>query len=160
MRCYEAGHFYFAPTTQWLVDFIARYLAILNSSINFFIYCLVGTQFRTTLFQMFGLKNKLDVPEINVETPSTGEGLFLKFRHDLNTEKSQETQSLLLKICPHKGRKKTLSKSSLSLHSTQSVSCISLTVQDSPTSDKDARSINLTFSTSVRANKEFDETSL
>ena len=27
---------------QWFADFVARYLAIINSSINFLIYCLVA----------------------------------------------------------------------------------------------------------------------
>ena len=71
LRCFESGQYYFAPTTQWLIDLLARYLAILNSSINFFIYCLVGTEFRATLLTMFGLKKNPDIPHINVEQVCT-----------------------------------------------------------------------------------------
>ena len=56
LKCHKAGYYYFAPTNQFLVDFIARYLAIFNSSINFVIYCLVGSQFRNVLFQILGLR--------------------------------------------------------------------------------------------------------
>ena len=108
---------------------------------------------------MFGIKNKLDVPEIHVEeTPLTGERILLKFQHDSISEKTKESQSLLLKIGPHKGSNKTLSESSLSLHSSQS--CISLTVRDSPVTDADIRTINLNFSTPVRGKKECADTSL
>ena len=62
MKCHKAGYYYFSPTNQFLVDFIARYLAIFNSSINFVIYCLVGSQFRNVLLKMFGLKI-LNTPE-------------------------------------------------------------------------------------------------
>ena len=54
MRCFQNNVFYFAPIEQWLVDFVARYLVILNSSINFIIYCLVGSDFRKAFLQMFG----------------------------------------------------------------------------------------------------------
>ena len=44
---------YFAPIEQWLCDFLARYLVILNSSVNFIIYCLVGSEFRKAFSQVF-----------------------------------------------------------------------------------------------------------
>ena len=56
LKCFESGTFYFPPINQWLVDFLARYLAILNSSINFIIYCLVGSQFRNVLLEILGFK--------------------------------------------------------------------------------------------------------
>merc|ERR1712211_77541 len=48
---------YWAPERQWFADFVARYPAILNSSINFLIYCLVGTNFRTSLMRSMGYPN-------------------------------------------------------------------------------------------------------
>ena len=40
---------YVGPEWQLLVDMLARYLAVLNSSINFIIYCVAGKQFRSIL---------------------------------------------------------------------------------------------------------------
>ena len=47
---------YFGPEWQHLVDMIARYLAVLNSSINFIIYCVAGKQFRNILANIFQLQ--------------------------------------------------------------------------------------------------------
>ena len=44
------------PEWQVLVDVITRYLAVLNSSINFIIYCIAGKQFRAILTGIFQLK--------------------------------------------------------------------------------------------------------
>ena len=48
---------YFGPQWQLLVDMVARYLAVLNSSINFIIYCVAGKQFRTILAEIFHIRN-------------------------------------------------------------------------------------------------------
>ena len=37
---------------RWLLDSLVRYLLMLNSSINFLIYCFVGSNFRNTLFSL------------------------------------------------------------------------------------------------------------
>ena len=37
------------PEWQFVMDHAARYLVLLNSSINFIIYCLAGNQFRSVL---------------------------------------------------------------------------------------------------------------
>ena len=36
-----------------VMDQVARYLVVLNSSINFLIYCLAGNQFRSVLLSTF-----------------------------------------------------------------------------------------------------------
>ena len=43
---------YYGPEWQLVVDMFARYLAVVNSSINFIIYCLAGSQFRHNLLDM------------------------------------------------------------------------------------------------------------
>ena len=48
-RCYEAGEDYHMPMVPIILDFIARFLVVLNSSINFVIYCVFGSQFREEL---------------------------------------------------------------------------------------------------------------
>ena len=40
---------YLGPGWQNLMDLLSRYLAVLNSSINFALYCLMGRQFRREL---------------------------------------------------------------------------------------------------------------
>ena len=47
---------YYGPEWQLVVDIIARYLAVINSSINFIIYCVAGNQFRSVLATVLHLK--------------------------------------------------------------------------------------------------------
>ena len=53
---------YFVPEWQLLVDIIARYLAVLNSSINFIIYCVAGKQFRGILARIFHIETGQVLP--------------------------------------------------------------------------------------------------
>ena len=48
-QCYENGLDYHVSKQTYILDFIARFLVILNSSVNFLIYCLVGSEFRAKL---------------------------------------------------------------------------------------------------------------
>ena len=57
LKCFHMKILYFTPLEQWLCDFIARYLVILNSSVNFIIYCLVGSEFRKAFGQVFWRPN-------------------------------------------------------------------------------------------------------
>ena len=52
---------YFGPEWQHLVDIMARYLAVLNSSINFIIYCVADKKFRCILGIFFRFRT--DIPE-------------------------------------------------------------------------------------------------
>ena len=45
-HCLDNNVFYFAPTSQWLIDILTRFLAVVNSSVNFLIYCIMSSQFR------------------------------------------------------------------------------------------------------------------
>ena len=47
--CYAAGLDYKLTKETYILDFLARFLVVVNSSVNFVIYCLVGSQFRAEL---------------------------------------------------------------------------------------------------------------
>jgi len=51
--CVLSSYNYSVPEWQWVMDQVARYLVVLNSSINFIIYCLAGKQFRCVLLATF-----------------------------------------------------------------------------------------------------------
>ena len=166
MRCHKAGYHYFAPTNQFLVDFIARYLAIFNSSINFVIYCLVGSQFRNVLLQMLGLK-VLKVPEERSKSRKPENQIILHgytitvppassmsyklqqstIRTTLDCEKSQSLLVTLTQSC-------TRAVSPMSQVSGSSQ--LTLTVEDSPMST--SRMFNLTVSTSSSSSSAFTHT--
>ena len=56
---------YFGPEWQHMVDIMARYLAVLNSSINFIIYCVADKKFRQILGSFFHFRT--DMHRINIE---------------------------------------------------------------------------------------------
>ena len=51
-QCFEADEDYHVSKLTYILDFVARFLVVLNSSINFVIYCFVGSQFRIELSAM------------------------------------------------------------------------------------------------------------
>ena len=53
LTCFEKKQSYHNFTWQINLDMVARLCAIINSSVNFIIYCYAGKQFRTCLLQMF-----------------------------------------------------------------------------------------------------------
>ena len=54
-KCYKLGLDFHIYKTTYLLDFTARFLVILNSSINFIIYCMAGSQFRHKLLTIFSI---------------------------------------------------------------------------------------------------------
>jgi hypothetical protein len=55
-RCYEHGQNSEVLKQTYILDFIARFLVILNSSVNFLIYCMAGSEFRSKLLIWMGWK--------------------------------------------------------------------------------------------------------
>ena len=60
VKCQTNNQSYYPPTDQFIADFLARYLTVLNSSVNVLIYCMVGPQFRNVLLKTLGLR---EIPE-------------------------------------------------------------------------------------------------
>ena len=56
--------YYHGPEWQLVVDILGRYLAIVNSSVNFVIYCLAGKQFRSVLVTLLHLKKETTVQNV------------------------------------------------------------------------------------------------
>ena len=56
LECYERQCQYNISSKRWLLDSIIRYLVMLNSSINFIIYCFMGSNFRRTLKNLIGME--------------------------------------------------------------------------------------------------------
>ena len=54
--CYETGQEYNVTKQAYVLDFIARFLVIINSSVNFLIYCVVGSEFRQKLYMKLNLR--------------------------------------------------------------------------------------------------------
>ena len=48
-QCFENGLDHHVSKQTYILDFLARFLVILNSSVNFLIYCLVRSEFRAKL---------------------------------------------------------------------------------------------------------------
>ena len=71
-QCYEQGLPYNISKQIYLLDFLARFLVILNSSINFIIYILVGSEFRSKLCETIKFCNVLCVPLRGLRRPKHG----------------------------------------------------------------------------------------
>ena len=57
VKCFDSPFgSYFVPESQLVVDMVTRYLAVINSSSNFIIYCVAGKQFRTVLAILLNLR--------------------------------------------------------------------------------------------------------
>jgi hypothetical protein len=54
--CYEQGINYNSSNMIYIMDLMARFLVILNSFANFFVYCMVGSTFREQFFEKLRLK--------------------------------------------------------------------------------------------------------
>ena len=57
-QCFENGLDYQVSKQTYILDFLARFLVILNSSVNFLIYCLVGAEFRAKLCSSMGMRGR------------------------------------------------------------------------------------------------------
>ena len=63
VHCVLSSPSYAVPEWQFVTDLAARYLVLLNSSINFIIYCLAGNQFRSVLQSTFTSEQSAIVQE-------------------------------------------------------------------------------------------------
>ena len=58
VKCFDSPFgSYLVPESQLVVDMVSRYLAVINSSSNFIIYCLAGKQFRTVFAILLHLRS-------------------------------------------------------------------------------------------------------
>ena len=55
MLSYEKNMEYNMSMQTYIFDFLARFLVIINSSVNFLIYCVVGSEFRRQLCIKFNI---------------------------------------------------------------------------------------------------------
>ena len=52
LECYRRTCKYYVSSGRWVADIITRYLVLLNSSVNFIIYCFAGATFRKVLCEL------------------------------------------------------------------------------------------------------------
>ena len=74
LNCFDSGTFYFAPIAQWFADYIARLFIVINSSVNFFIYSISGSEFRKGLVSMVfcGVSVTPDQQSISMQRLTSG----------------------------------------------------------------------------------------
>ena len=65
--CYIHDYDHHHSMLIYIMDFTARFLVILNSSINFLIYCMAGRQFRNGLKLMLRIKSSPRISEVLIE---------------------------------------------------------------------------------------------
>jgi len=69
-KCFKQDYHYHQGKITYIVDSWARFLVILNSSVNFIIYCLVGSDFQSKLKETLGIsgscKSSFRRPQISV----------------------------------------------------------------------------------------------
>jgi hypothetical protein len=76
LNCFNADTFYFAPHFQWVLDFFARLFTVINSSINFFIYSMPGSEFRRGIGSFLGTgdssqtnQQPISLHQVNISVP-------------------------------------------------------------------------------------------
>ena len=87
--CYHHDLDYHIKKETYLIDFAARFLVIINSSINFIIYCLAGSQFRHKLLEILnkisGKQREMRSKRLGLEEPSVTIPLSRKSRYFQST---------------------------------------------------------------------------
>ena len=76
LNCLNSDTFYFAPHLQWVFDFFARLFTVINSSINFFIYSMPGSEFRRGIGSFLGtgdssqtFQQTISLHQVNISVP-------------------------------------------------------------------------------------------
>ena len=65
LECYQRKCRYYISSGRWVSDISIRYMVLLNSSVNFYIYCFAGANFRKVLVGMLSkrLNNRVSSAE-------------------------------------------------------------------------------------------------
>ena len=80
-RCKQIGSYFQPSDTIWFITYLSHLTMIINSSINFIIYCLIGKRFRKEMFQCFNLSSSAYI-EKRVKTTTS---LFAKQISEIST---------------------------------------------------------------------------
>ena len=80
-RCKQIGSYFQPSDTIWFITYLSHLTMIINSSINFIIYCIIGKRFRKEMFQCFNLSSSGYI-EKRVKTTTS---LFAKQISEIST---------------------------------------------------------------------------
>ncbi|XP_023335619.1 FMRFamide receptor isoform X2 [Eurytemora carolleeae] len=123
---HECG--YNPPAIQWKADVVIRYLVLVNSSINFIIYCMIGSRFRETLFKLIKFRKDMESPRTHYTvTPPSDNGFDLQPVPKSRRQASRKDETTLSSAGPHTENPKILETgNSLELGPTEKHPCVAI----------------------------------
>ena len=81
-NCFYSDLIYSAPQFQWVFDFFARLFTVINSSINFFIYSMPGSDFRRGIDSFLGIGDSSQTYQQTISLNQVNSGNFPIFLID------------------------------------------------------------------------------